>query len=114
MNIETILIYVSSIIGGLVVIVTTLAGIFGDKWTKEKKLSNKVTHYINIIEEILPSLIVKYEDIFPVGKGTEKETLVLNEIQKYCSDNGIEYNEELTKRAIENYINMMNKKRIKR
>lgn len=114
MNIETILIYVSSIVGGLVVIVTTLAGIFGDKWTKEKKLSNKVTHYINIIEEILPSLIVKYEDIFPIGKGTEKETLVLNEIQKYCNDNKIEYNEELTKRAIENYIIMMNKKRIKR
>lgn len=110
MDIQTILIYVSSIVGGLVIVATTLASIFGDKYKKEKDLSTNITHYLNIIEEILPTLIEKYEDIFPKGKGTEKQTLVLNEVKKYCVDNKIAYNEDLVNKAIEQYIKMMNKK----
>ena len=92
-------------IGGLIVtVLTVVSGCMGTKASKEKKECNNAFNWLEIINNLMPQLIVKYESIFTRGKGEDKKTLVLNELIKYCIDNKIEYNEEVLSNQIDTYI----------
>lgn len=92
--------------GGILVIGTIISSLFGAGFKKEKKTSNNVLNYLNIVCDVLPEAMKKYEAIFQKGNGEQKQTLVLNEIQKYCVDNKIQYNEPLVLDAISKLIDI--------
>lgn len=90
----------------IITIITVIIGIIGDKYKKEKKTTNTTINWLNIIDTLMPELIVKYESIFTRGKGEDKKTLVLNELTKYCIDNNIDYNTDVLSKQIDNYVNL--------
>lgn len=86
-----------------VITISTILGIISDKLRKEKKTSNNLVNYLDIISNLMPSLLQKYESIFRNGNGEQKKTLVMNELTAYCIDNKIDYTNEILSNAIDNY-----------
>ena len=87
----------------IVLTISTILGIISDKLRKEKKTSNNLVNYLDIIANLMPELLVKYESIFRNGKGEDKKALVMNELTAYCIANKIDYTNEILSQAIDNY-----------
>lgn len=91
------------IVAVIYVAMTIILGIVGDKFSKEKKVSTNLVNYIDIIANLMPDLLNKYEQIFRNGKGDEKKSLVMNELTAYCIEHKIDYTTDILSNAIDNY-----------
>lgn len=103
---QTISYIIYGVLSLIITVVTALVGVYTDKYKKERANTNNTINWLDIIDKLMPELIVKYESIFTRGKGEEKKTLVLNELIKYCIDNKITYNEEVLSGQIDNYVKL--------